>query len=113
MFNYPLNIKPGIFKYEIVTDNNVIIDDLKIKCITTPGHTNCSVCFLLNNDLFTGDTLFNRSVGRTDFPTGNALELRNSLKKILRFNENFTIYPGHDSISTIEEQKQKNYYLKF
>lgn len=113
LFNYPLNISPDSFKYEIITDNKIIIDDLKIKCITTPGHTNGSVCFLLNDDLFTGDTLFNRSVGRTDFPTGNSLELRQSLMKILNFNKNFTIYPGHDSISTIEEQKHKNYYLKF
>ena len=113
MFNYPLNIEKGIFDYQIITDNQIIIDELNIKCITTPGHTDCSVCFLLNNDLFTGDTLFHRSVGRTDFPTGNSLELINSLKKILSFNKNFTIYPGHDSISTIEEEKQKNYYLKF
>lgn len=113
MFNYPLNIEKGIFDYQIITDNQIIIDELNIKCITTPGHTDCSVCFLLNNDLFTGDTLFHRSVGRTDFPTGNSLELRNSLKKILSFNKNFTIYPGHDLISTIEEEKQKNYYLKF
>lgn len=113
MFNYPLNIDKGIIEYQIITDNQVIIDELNIKCITTPGHTDCSVCFLLDNDLFTGDTLFHRSVGRTDFPTGNSLELRNSLKKILSFNKNFTIYPGHDSISTIEEEKQKNYYLKF
>lgn len=113
MFNYPLNIEKGIFDYQIITDNQIIIDELNIKCITTPGHTDCSVCFLLNNDLFTGDTLFHRSVGRTDFPTGNSLELRNSLKKILSFDKNFTIYPGHDSISTIEEEKQKNYYLKF
>ena len=113
MFNYPLNIEKGIFDYQIITDNQIIIDELNIKCITTPGHTDCSVCFLLNNDLFTGDTLFHRSVGRTDFPTGNSLELRNSLKKILSFNKNFIIYPGHDSISTIEEEKQKNYYLKF
>ena len=113
LFNYPLNIQKGSFEYKIITDNIEIIDDLKIKCILTPGHTNCSVCFLLNNDLFTGDTLFHRSVGRTDFPTGNSLELRKSLKKIISYNQNFTIYPGHDSISTIEEEKQKNYYLKF
>ena len=97
----------------MLNNNEFYIDSLLFKCISTPGHTKDSVCYLLNNDLFTGDTLFNRSVGRTDFPTGNSLELRNSLKKILSFNKNFTIYPGHDSISTIEEQKQKNRYLKF
>jgi hypothetical protein len=85
--------------YKKVINLEVNIEDTKYK--------------LLDNDLFTGDTLFDRSVGRTDFPTGNTLELRNSLKKILSFNINFTIYPGHDNISTIEEQKIKNHYLKF
>lgn len=113
LFNHNLNIEKNSFNYILVKDNQIIIDDLKIKCITTPGHTDGCVCYLLNNDLFTGDTLFDRSVGRTDFPTGNTLELRKSLKKILSFNINFTIYPGHDNISTIEEQKIKNYYLKF
>ena len=113
LFNHNLNIEENSFNYILVKDNQIIIDDLKIKCVTTPGHTDGSVCYLLDNDLFTGDTLFDRSVGRTDFPTGNTLELRKSLKKILSFNINFTIYPGHDNISTIEEQKIKNHYLKF
>ena len=108
-----LNIQQESFKYYLVNDNKIIIDNLKIKCITTPGHTKCSVCYLLDDNLFTGDTLFDRSVGRTDFPTGNSLELRESLKKILKFNINFTIYPGHNNSSTIEEQKIKNYYLQF
>lgn len=109
----PLNIKKDSFEYELIQDNSIIVDELNIKCITTPGHSNCSVCFLLKNDLFTGDTLFNRSVGRTDLYTGNSLEQRNSLKKLLNFNTNFVIYPGHDSSSTIDEQKKYNPYLKF
>jgi len=113
LFNHPLNIKPGSIDSVLIKDNMIFIDDLKIKCITTPGHTNCSVCFLLENNLFTGDTLFYRSVGRTDFPTGDSLELRNSLKKILNYNQNFIIYPGHGLSSTIEEEKRKNNYLKF
>ena len=112
-FIKPLEIKNDSFRYIIIEDNKTIIEDLNIKCITTPGHTKCSVCYLLENNLFTGDTLFDRSVGRTDFPTGNSLELRESLKKILRFNKDFIIYPGHNNISTIEEQKKKNYYLQF
>ncbi len=113
MFNCPLNIEIDSFNYQLIYDNDVIINDLKIKCIYTPGHTNCSMCFLINNDLFTGDTLFNRSVGRTDFPTGNSLDLINSLKKIVKMNKNYTIYPGHEAISNIEEQLKYNYYLKF
>ena len=71
------------------------------------------MCYLINNDLFTGDTLFDRSIGRTNFPTGNPEEMRKSLKRILDFNENYTIYPGHNNSSTIDEQKEKNNYLTF
>jgi len=112
-FGGGLNIKESSFRYKLVNDNDIIIDELNIKCIYTPGHTKDSMCYLLDNDLFTGDTLFDRSIGRTDFPTGNTLEMRNSLKKILSFNKDFIIYPGHNNTSTINEQKEKNYYLKF
>lgn len=114
MFNYPLNIEKYSFNYQIVHDNELILlDELEFKIIITPGHTNCSMCILLENDLFTGDTLFKNSVGRTDFPTGNSLELLKSLKKIVNFNCNFNIYPGHNDLSTINEELKNNYYLKF
>ena len=112
-FGGGLKISKDSFKYKLLNDNEVIIDKFNIKCIHTPGHTKDSMCYLIDNDLFTGDTLFDRSIGRTDFPTGNTLEMRQSLKKILSFNKNYVIYPGHNNSSTIEEQKEKNYYLKF
>ena len=112
-FIKPLKIEKDSFKYKLLSDNEIFINELNIKCIKTPGHTVDSVCYLLGNDLFTGDTLFDRSIGRTDFPTSNSLDMRLSLKKILNFNKNFNIHPGHNNSSTIEEQKQKNYYLKF
>lgn len=112
-FGGGLKISKYSFKYKLLNDNEVIIDKLNIKCIHTPGHTKDSMCYLIDNDLFTGDTLFDRSIGRTDFPTGNTLEMRQSLKKILSFNKNYVIYPGHNNSSTIEEQKEKNYYLNF
>ena len=70
------------------------------------------MCFAIENNLFTGDTLFDRSVGRTDLYSGNSLKLIESLKKIVKMNVDFTIYPGHNSISTISEQLKYNRYLK-
>ena len=100
-------------RYEIVKDGSFIcFEDEKIQCIYTPGHSSCSMCYLLNKDLFTGDTLFDRSVGRTDLYSGNSLKLIESLRKIIKMNSDFTIYPGHDSISTISEQLKYNRYLK-
>lgn len=112
MFN-PLNIQKNSFEYEEIEDNQIILENLNIKCITTPGHSSCSVCYLLNNDLFTGDTLFDGSVGRTDLFSGNSVELKRSLMKILDFKTNYNIYPGHGPISNINKQIEKNYYLKF
>ena len=112
-FGGGLNIKEDSFKYKLLNDDEVIIDKINVKCIHTPGHTKDSMCYLINNDLFTGDTLFDRSIGRTDFPTGNTDEMRKSLKRILDFNKNYTIYPGHNNSSTIDEQKEKNNYLTF
>lgn len=113
-FIKPLKLKGKITKYNLIEDNSKIeLKDLQIKCISTPGHTNDSMCFILDGNMFTGDTLFDRSVGRSDFPTGNSLELRQSLKKIINLNVDYTIYPGHNDSSTISEQKKINYYLQF
>lgn len=100
-------------EYKIVNDNETIsFDELDVKCIYTPGHSNCSICYLIKNDLFTGDTLFDGSVGRTDLYSGNSLQLKKSLVKLIDLKTNFTIYPGHDSISTLNEQLKYNRYLK-
>lgn len=68
----------------------------------TPGHTNGSLCFLIDNFLFTGDTLFSGSYGRCDLITGNKTDMINSLKFLRNKFLGFTIYPGHDSEGTVE-----------
>jgi hydroxyacylglutathione hydrolase len=80
-----------------VKDGDVIIlGKLKIKVIHTPGHTQDSICLLVDKNLFTGDTLFIGGIyGRTDLPGGNFEQLMNSLRKLMKLDENITIYPGH------------------
>ena len=81
-----------------VKDNELIkIDGLKIKSLYTPGHTSDSYSFLLNNYLFSGDTLLINGTGRTDFQNGSSKDAYNSLfNNILKLPEETLVYPGHD-----------------
>ncbi len=97
-----------------VKDQEIInIDNLKIKSMYTPGHTSDSYSFLLNNYLFTGDTLLINGTGRTDFQNGSSKDAYNSLfNNLLKLPEETLVYPGHDYngkfSSTIGNEKKYN-----
>ena len=97
-----------------VKDNELIkIDSLKIKSLYTPGHTSDSYSFLLDNYLFSGDTLLINGTGRTDFQNGSSKDAYNSLfNNILKLPEETLVYPGHDYngkfSSTIGNEKKFN-----
>ena len=80
-------------------------DSIEIRTFETPGHTMGSVCFLVNLSgeemLFTGDTVFRGSVGRTDMPGGSSRMLAESIRRIAKFDPDLKIYPGHGPESTI------------
>ena len=82
----------------------------------TPGHTPGSVCYLAENKLVTGDTLFVEAVGRIDLPGGDIEQMYRSLQKLKSMHGNIEICPGHDygsrKISTIAYEKENNSYLK-
>jgi len=84
-----------------------------IKTLYTPGHSNCSVTFDVNQVLFTGDTLFKNGVGRTDLPTGNTTQLVNSIKRLIETRLDQKIHPGHYvETSTHSERSTNGFYLK-
>jgi sulfur dioxygenase len=97
-----------------VKDDEIIdIDNLKIRSIYTPGHTSDSYSFLLDNNLFTGDTLLINGTGRTDFQNGSSKDAYNSLfNNLLKLPEETLVYPGHDyngkCSSTIGNEKKFN-----
>ena len=78
----------------------------------TPGHTIGSVCLVCENNLFTGDTLFYRSQGRTDFPTSSEKEMGKSLKKLAALEGDYTVYPGHMMTTTLENERKFNPYIR-
>ncbi|MGB4984816.1 MAG: MBL fold metallo-hydrolase [Erysipelotrichaceae bacterium] len=91
---------------------DLIIGNIALSIIATSGHSEGSVCILYNNVLFTGDTLFHKSVGRTDLYSGNSNKLNESLRVIASLDENLLIYPGHDEESTLKDELVSNPYLK-
>ena len=97
-----------------VKDDEVIeLDKLEIKALYTPGHTADSFSFLMDNYLFTGDTLLINGTGRTDFQNGSAKDAYNSIfNKLLKLPDETLLYPGHDykgeKVSTIGKEKKFN-----
>lgn len=83
-----------------------------IKVIETPGHTPGGICFLIGDKLFTGDTLFQCSVGRSDFLGGNGMQLIKNIKeKLMSLNDDVKVFPGHGPSSTIGYEKRNNPFL--
>lgn len=91
------------------------VGKLKIKCLHTPGHTPGSLCYLSDDALFTGDTLFVDGCGRVDLPGSNPKQMLQSLRRLSTLSPEITIYPGHDygpsKTSTIGAQKKRNPYM--
>lgn len=85
-----------------------------IKVLSTPGHTLGGVCYIFEEPriLFTGDTLFHLSVGRTDFPGGDARTELVSLSRIHRLDGDYTVYCGHGEPTTLQYERDNNRYLK-
>lgn len=103
-----------IFKKSSLEEKEYTIGDFKFKCIYTPGHSKDSVSFFFeeNNCMFVGDFIFKESIGRTDLPGGDNNDMKESLNKLLTFNESITLYPGHDDETTLKYEKEHNPYLK-
>lgn len=85
---------------------------LEFKVLATPGHTPGGVCLICGNALFTGDTLFRGSCGRTDLPVGNMRMEMASLKRLCALPGDYEVYPGHMDSSTLERERRFNHYCR-
>ncbi len=123
LFDPNLNLSGLTYERFIIKNKSAVItfkenDKLKlgnepIRIIETPGHTRGSVCFKYKNYLFSGDTLFKGTIGRTDLPTSNTLDIQKSLRKIIHIcRDNTIVYPGHGHFTTILTEKEENPFMK-
>ena len=96
-----------------VEDGDTIkLGSLEIKVLHTPGHTQGGVCYLVDGNLFSGDTIFREAVGRCDFEGGNFNQIVESIEdKIFTLPPETVIYPGHGKITSVEWEKEHNRFL--
>ena len=85
---------------------------LQLQILHTPGHTPGSVCILCEDHMFSGDTLFQDSCGRTDLPGGSFPQIRQSLLKLRALEQDYTVHPGHGPSTTLAEEKKFNPYMQ-
>ena len=85
---------------------------LTIRVMETPGHSHGSVCLLVDDVIFAGDTLFRSSCGRTDFPGGDYQSMFLSLGRLGQLEGNYRVYPGHERDTTLDEERRFNPYLR-
>ena len=105
--------KSEVVDIKVKENEKIKIENIELKTIYTPGHTNCSYSFLMNDRVFTGDTLLINGTGRTDFQNGDPYEAYDSLfNKLLKLPSETLVYPAHDyngkKNSTIEKEKINN-----
>ncbi len=109
LFGKDMSINPDVM---LKDGDEIQLGDLKFEIIHTPGHTKGGICIKVGNIMMTGDTLFNKSIGRTDLPGGSFEEIIDSIQeKIFKYDEDIIIYPGHNSPSTIKSEKLNNPFV--
>ena len=111
MFGMPEITIPKVDVF--VEDGDTIqLGVLEIKVLHTPGHTQGGVCYLVDGNLFSGDTIFREAVGRCDLEGGNFNQIVESIEdKIFTLPPETVIYPGHGNITSVEWEKEHNRFL--
>ena len=109
---YPISEVP--LTLHTISEGSTIEGLPDVTIIDTPGHTPGGVCYLFRNEklLFSGDTLFASSIGRTDLPGGDMATLMNSLKKLKALEDDITVIPGHGMFTTIGRERDANPFLQ-
>jgi hydroxyacylglutathione hydrolase len=108
----PSGFEPFSVQTELGKDSTLSFEDVGLRVLHTPGHTEGSVCFLFGLECFSGDTLFQRSIGRTDLPGGNSQKLVASIRTVLySLPLKTVVHPGHGATTTVEEERLLNPFV--
>ena len=92
--------------------DTVTMDSITFRVLTTPGHTPGSVCLIADDVIFSGDTLFQGSCGRTDFPGGSWSNMCASLRRLYELKGNYTVLSGHTGSTTLERERKTNMFMQ-
>ena len=103
---------PLYYTHTYAEGDQLNLAGLTIGVLHTPGHTPGSVCLVVENALFSGDTLFQGSCGRTDLPGGDTLTILTSLRRLAGLEANLWVYPGHGGSTTLAQEKRYNPYMR-
>ncbi len=102
-----------LYYTDTYTEGDVLtLAGLSFRVLKTPGHTEGSVCLLCEDTLFSGDTLFAGSCGRTDLPGGNWARIQTSLKRLAAWDKDLAVLPGHGGSTTLAAEKRYNPYMQ-
>ena len=104
-------VKPPEVDVLFDDEKSFYLGNIEIKILHTAGHSRGSVCYLIEDNLFSGDTLFYGTYGRTDLPTGNSHDMFKSLERIFMLSDNIKVYAGHGMDTSIG-QERKRYIFK-
>jgi len=108
----PTGFAPFSIDTRLAHDTTLTFQDVTLRVLHTPGHTQGSVCFVFGLDCFAGDTLFQRGIGRTDLPGGDTQKIVFSIRNVLyRLPPKTVVYPGHGPSTTIEEEMLLNPFV--
>ena len=107
------NSKSEVIDIKVKDNEKINIENIELKAMSTPGHTDCSYSYFMKDRVFTGDTLLINGTGRTDFQNGSSFDAYDSLfNKLLKLPEKTLVYPAHDyngkKFSTIETERNNN-----
>lgn len=103
-----VKIEPFSVDFEVKEPDLLEIASFKIKVLDTPGHTKGGLCYILDEYIFTGDTIFRESYGRTDFEDSDFTSLKSSILKILNLEGEYTLLPGHGDVTYLSYEKMYN-----
>ncbi len=92
--------------------DEITVGDIQFRVLETPGHTVGGVCYLTEDVLFSGDTLFSGSIGRTDFYGGDYKTLENSIKRLYSLSDDIVVLSGHGEATTIKKEKTQNPFIR-
>lgn len=110
--NHGIAIKPFTVDRPLKDGDTVKLGESEFRFMLTPGHTMGSGCYIVDDSIFSGDTLFCTSVGRTDFPTSSMRDMMQSVSRLKNLEGDYDVYPGHDIFTTLDRERKYNPFMR-